>query len=89
MGEHVSAFPQIRHNFRDTVNPMRPTSDDIEDTEQFLFLCLSFDACLTARSFHWNGWNCWNASIQNTDLSNDYLTQFSLYSMVLNTFPMT
>ena len=33
---------EFKHNFRDTVNPMRPTSDVIEDTEHFLLLCPSF-----------------------------------------------
>ena len=30
-------------DFRDTVNPMCPTSDAIKDTEHFLLLCPSFD----------------------------------------------
>ena len=37
-------FHKFKHNFRDTVNPMCQTSDGIEDTEQFLLLCPSFDA---------------------------------------------
>ena len=36
-------FHKFKHNFRDTINPMRPTSDGIEDTEHFLLLCPSFD----------------------------------------------
>ena len=36
-------FHKFKHNFRDTVNPMCPTSDGIEDTEHFLLLCPSFD----------------------------------------------
>ena len=36
-------FHKFKHNFRDTVNPMCPTNDGIEDTEQFLLLCPSFD----------------------------------------------
>ena len=31
-------FHKFNHNFRDTINPMRPTNDGIEDTEHFL-LC--------------------------------------------------
>ena len=31
------------HNFKDTVNPMCPTNDGIEDTEHLLLLCPSFD----------------------------------------------
>ena len=37
-------FHKFKHNFRDTVNPMCPTNDGIEDTEHFLLLCPSFDA---------------------------------------------
>ena len=36
-------FHKFKHNFRDTINPMCPTSDGIEDTEQYLLLCPSFD----------------------------------------------
>ena len=32
----------FNHNFRDTINPMCPTNDGIEDTEHFLLLCPSF-----------------------------------------------
>ena len=31
------------HNFKDTVNPMCPTNDGIEDVEHLLLLCLSFE----------------------------------------------
>ena len=34
---------KFRHNFRDTIDPMCPTNDGIEDTEHFLLLCPSFD----------------------------------------------
>ena len=36
-------FHKLKHNFRDPINPMCPTSDGIEDTEHFLLLCPSFD----------------------------------------------
>ena len=36
-------FHKFKRNFRDTVNPMCPTNDGIEDTEHFLLLCPSFD----------------------------------------------
>ena len=36
-------FHKFKHNFRDTVNPMCPTNDAIEDTEHILLLCPSFD----------------------------------------------
>ena len=37
-------FHKFKHNFRDAVNPMCPSSDGIEDAEHFLLLCPSFDA---------------------------------------------
>ena len=36
-------FHKFKHNFSDTINPMCPTNDGIEDTEHFLLLCPSFD----------------------------------------------
>ena len=36
-------FHKFKHNFRDTINPMCPTNDGIEDTEHCLLLCPSFD----------------------------------------------
>ena len=36
-------YDKFKHNFRDTINPMCPTNDGIEDTEHFLLLCPSFD----------------------------------------------
>ena len=35
-------FHKFRHNFKDTVNPMCPMNDGLEDTEHFLLLCPSF-----------------------------------------------
>ena len=32
-------FHKFKHNFRDAVNPMCPSSDGIEDAEHFLLLC--------------------------------------------------
>ena len=70
-------FHKFKHNFRDTINPMCPTSDGIEDTEHFLLFCPSFDAqrqdllagmVELLRPFE-----------QITDLSNDALTQLLLY----------
>ena len=37
-------FHKFKHNVRDTINPMCPTNDGIEDTEHFLLLCPSFEA---------------------------------------------
>ena len=35
-------FHKFKHNFRDTINPLCPSNDGIEDTEHFLLLCPSF-----------------------------------------------
>ena len=35
-------FHKLKKNFEDTVNPMYPTNDGVEDTEHFLLLCPSF-----------------------------------------------
>ena len=35
-------FHKFKHNFKDTINPMCPVNDGIEDTEHFLLLCNSF-----------------------------------------------
>ena len=35
-------FHKFKHNFKDTINPMCPINDGIEDTEHFLLLCNSF-----------------------------------------------
>ena len=36
-------FHKFKHNFRDTVNPMCPINDGIENTEHFLLLCPAFE----------------------------------------------
>ena len=34
---------KFKHNFRDTVNPMCPMNDGIENTERFLLFCTAFE----------------------------------------------
>ena len=67
---------KFQHNFRDTLNPMCPSNDGIEDTEHFLLLCPSFDlqrrdllagVLAILRPFGYN------------NLSNMVLTQYLLY----------
>ena len=36
-------FHKVKHNLRDTINPMCPTNDGIENTENFSLLCPSFE----------------------------------------------
>ena len=70
-------FHKFKHNFRDTVNPMCPTSDGIEDTEHFLLLCPSFD--LQRQDLLAEIVELLRPFLQITDLSNDALVQLLLY----------
>ena len=70
-------FHKFKHNFRDTINPMCPTSDGIEDTEHFLLLCPTFDA--QRRDLFAGIVELIRPFRQITDLSNDSLTQLLLY----------
>ena len=42
MGLSKLNFHKFKHSFKDTINPMCPVNDGIEDTEHFLLLCNSF-----------------------------------------------
>ena len=70
-------FHKFKHNFRDTVNPMCPTSDGIEDTEHFLLLCPSFD--VQRQDLLAGIAELLRPVVQIADLSNDALTQLLLY----------
>ena len=70
-------FHKFKHNFRDTINPMCPTSDGIEDTEHFLLLCPTFDA--QRRDLFAGIVELIRPFRQITDLSNNSLTQLLLY----------
>ena len=70
-------FHKFKHNFRDTINPMCPTSDRIEDTEHFLLLCPSFD--LQRRDLLTGIVELLRPFVQITNLSNDALMQILLY----------
>ena len=70
-------FHKFKHNFRDTINPMCPTSDGIEDTEHFLLLCPSFD--LQRRDLLAGIVELLRPFVQIASLSNDALTQLLLY----------
>ena len=70
-------FHKFKHNFRDTINPMCPTSDGIEDTEHFLLLCPSFD--LQRRDLLTGIVELLRPFVEITNLSNDALMQLLLY----------
>ena len=36
-------FHKFKHNFSDTLNPLCPINDGVEDTEHFLLLCHAYD----------------------------------------------
>ena len=70
-------FHEFKHNFRDTINPLCPTSDGIEDTEHFLLLYPSFD--LQRRDLLAEIVEILRPFVQITNLSNDALIQLLLY----------
>ena len=69
-------FHKFKHNFRDTVNPMYPTNDGIEDTEHFLLLCPSFEA---PRRDLLAGVSALLRPLGHTNLSNEFLMRILLY----------
>ena len=70
-------FHKFKHNFRDTINPMCPTSDGIEDTVHFLLLCPSFD--VQRQDLLADIVDLLRPLLQITDMSNDVLVQLLLY----------
>ena len=69
-------FHKFKHNFRDTINPICPTNDGIEDTEHFLLLCPSFD--LHRRDLLAGIVELLRPFVRIASLSNDALTQLLL-----------
>ena len=67
---------KFQHNFRDTLDPMCPSNDGIEDTEHFLLLCPSFD--LQRRDLL-AGVSAILRPFGHNNLSNKVLTQYLLY----------
>ena len=70
-------FHKFKHNFRDTINLMCPTSDGIENTEHFLLFCPSFD--IQRQDLLAGMVELLRPFVQITNLSNDALTQLLLY----------
>ena len=69
-------FHKFKHIFRDTINPMCPTNDVIEDTEHFLLLCPSLEV---PRRDLLAGVSALLRPLGHTDLSNEFLMQILLY----------
>ena len=70
-------FHKFKHNSRDTINLMCPTSDGIQDTEHFLLLCHSFD--LQRRDLLAGYVELLRPFVQINNPSNDALIQLLLY----------
>ena len=76
-------FHKFKHNIRDTINQMCPTSNGVDDTEHFLLLCPSFDD--QQRNLLAGIEQLLRLFVQITNLSNNALTQLLLYGdMVLS-----
>ena len=69
-------FHKFQHNFRDTINPMCPSNDGIEDTEHFLLLCPSFGV---QRTDLLAGIYSLVRPYEYVNLANDILLQILLY----------
>ena len=69
-------FHEFKHNFRDSINPMCPTNDGIEDTKHFLLLCPSFDV---PRRDLLAGLSTLLQPLGNTNPSNEFLMRILLY----------
>ena len=65
------------HNFKDTVNPMCPTNDGIEDVEDFLLLCPSFE--IQRRNLLAGVSELLRSFVQIDTLSNNVLIECLLY----------
>ena len=69
-------FHKFKHNFSDTLNPLCPINDGIEDTEHFLLLCHAYDEERLDR------FGSVNAILRHhglTNLTNENLLQILLY----------
>ena len=69
-------FHKFRHNFRDTVNPLCPANDGVEDTEHYLLLCHSYNG---PRYDLLNSVNAILLPRGFSSLSNEVLLKFILY----------
>ena len=70
-------FHKFNHNFRDTVNPMWPTNDGIEDTEHFLLLYPSF--YIQRRDLLAGASELLRPFVRINTLPNNVLVQYLLY----------
>ena len=69
-------FHKFRQNFRDTVNPLCPAKDGVEDTEHFLLLCHSYNGL---KSYLLNSVNATLLPHGFSSLPNEVLLKLILY----------
>ena len=69
-------FHKFRHNFSDTIDPMVPSNDGVEDTEHYLLFCQFFEE---PRRELFNCFNEISPSSSISNLSNELLVEFILY----------
>ena len=69
-------FHKFKHNFSNTLNPLCPINDGIEDTEHFLLLCHAYDQ---ERRDLLNSVNAILRPHGLTNLTNETLLQILLY----------
>ena len=76
---------KFNHNFSDTVNPMCPTNDGIEDKEHFLLLCphLTFNDEIFSLEFR----NCYDHLSKSIPFQTTFW--YNTYCMVIKSFLMT
>ena len=76
VGLSMLNFHKFKHNFSDTLNPLCPINDGIEDTEHFLLLCHAYDQ---ERRDLLNSVNATLRPHGLTNLTNETLLQLLLY----------
>ena len=69
-------FHKFRHNFSDTIDPMCPANDGVEDTDHYLLFCQSYEE---PRRELLDGFNEISPPSVISDLSNELLVEFILY----------
>ena len=69
-------FHKFRHNFSDSIDPLCPANDGVEDTEHYRLFCQSYEGPRRELPY---GFNEISPPIVISDLSNELLVEFILY----------
>ena len=78
-------FHKFKHNFRDTVSPICPTNDGIEDTEHFC--CFALHLTINDKIFSLEFQNCYDHLSKSKPFQTTFL--FNTYYMVMKNFLIT